>query len=264
MSSAAPEALQDLGVARGEDGVLVVTLQRPEVRNALRTRTLQELARVLEGAAADDGIGCVLLTGGPEVFAAGADVGELAARDLVGVMDDPRQPCWRAIAAFPKPLVAAVSGYCLGGGCELAMHADIIIAGEDAQFGQPEINLGIIPGAGGTQRLLRTVGKPLAMKMVLSGEFIDARTALAAGLAAEITPPGETIDRARALAARIARKPPLAVRQAKQVLLGALETPLQAGLDLERKAFTLLAATEDRAEGLAAFMEKRKPRFHGR
>ncbi|HSH44095.1 MAG TPA: enoyl-CoA hydratase-related protein, partial [Arenicellales bacterium] len=160
--------------------------------------------------------------------------------------------------------IAAVNGYALGGGCELAMQADIIIAGDNARFGQPEINLGIIPGAGGTQRLIRAVGKSLAMKMVLSGDMIDARTARDAGLVAEISPPELTLEKSLDLARVIAAKPPVAVRLAKDAMRQAFETALSAGLDYERKAFTILAATEDRNEGIAAFMARRKPRFTGR
>jgi enoyl-CoA hydratase len=182
----------------------------------------------------------------------------------VGVLNDPRVLHWRRIAQFPKPLIAAVNGFALGGGCELVMHADIVIAGDNAQFGQPEINLGIIPGAGGTQRLIRTVGKSMAMQLVLSGEFISAAQARDFGLVSEVTIPERTLERATELARKIATKPPIAVRQAKEVLLKAYETTLDSGLSLERKAFTLLAATEDRNEGIAAFMEKRKPNFTGK
>lgn len=255
---------RDILVERARAGVLLVTLNRPEARNALRTGLLRELAETLAAAAPDDDVRCVVITGGPTVFAAGADIRELAAMDTVAALADARPHHWRDIARFPKPIVAAVNGYALGGGCELAMHADIVIAAENAQFGQPEINLGIIPGAGGTQRLIRTVGKPLAMKMVLAGEWIDAHTALAAGLVAEVTPKERTIERALELAATIAGKPPVAVREAKQLLLQSFEMPLQAALDAEHKVFSLLAATEDRAEGLAAFLEKRKPEFTGR
>ncbi|WP_440995760.1 2,3-dehydroadipyl-CoA hydratase PaaF [Arhodomonas sp. SL1] len=255
---------EDIVVATTAEHVLQITLNRPKARNALRTNLLRELAEALDAAAADDDVRAVVLTGGEKVFAAGADIGELAALDLKGVVEDARPGYWQRIAQFPKPLIAAVNGYALGGGCELAMHADIIIAGDDAEFGQPEINLGILPGAGGTQRLIRTVGKPLAMKMVLAGERIDARTALTAGLVAEVTAREATIERAEALAKAIAAKPPMAVRQAKDVLLKAFDTDLTAGLRLERQAFTILAATEDRAEGLSAFMEKRKPQFKGR
>ncbi|MGD8710307.1 MAG: 2,3-dehydroadipyl-CoA hydratase [Ectothiorhodospiraceae bacterium] len=257
-------AYEDILVDHTGDGVLQVTLNRPQARNALRTQLLEELADCLDAATTDDSVRCVVLTGGPKVFAAGADIKELAALDAVGVTRDRRPACWQRIARFRKPIVAAVNGYALGGGCELVMHADIVIAAEDAQFGQPEINLGIIPGAGGTQRLIRTVGKPLAMKMVLSGEWIDAPTAREAGLIAEITPRELTIERAHEIARRIASKPPVAVEQAKEVMLQAFETGLTEGLALERKAFAILAATEDRAEGLAAFMEKRKAEFKGR
>jgi len=180
------------------------------------------------------------------------------------VLNDARPAIWRRIYQFPKPLIAAVNGFALGGGCELAMHADIIIAGDNAQFGQPEINLGIIPGAGGTQRLIRTVGKSLAMKLVLSGEFIGAEEARQSGLVAEVTIPEMTIERALKLAKTIAKKPPLAVKQAKDVLLKAFETDLDAGLQYERKAFTVLSGTEDRNEGINAFLEKRKPHYRGR
>nr|AIK66557.1 putative enoyl-CoA hydratase I [Arhodomonas sp. Seminole] len=255
---------EDIVIEETTDHVLQITLNRPDARNALRTNLLRELAEALDAAAADEAVRAVVLTGGDKVFAAGADIGELAALDLKGVVEDPRPGYWQRIAQFPKPLIAAVNGYALGGGCELAMHADIIIAADNAQFGQPEINLGIIPGAGGTQRLIRTVGKSLAMKMVLAGEWIDAGTALAAGLAAEVTPREATLERAHALAGKIATKSPMAARQAKDVLLKAFDTELSAGLRLERQAFTILAATEDRQEGLDAFMEKRKPEFKGR
>ncbi|GAB4351152.1 MAG: 2,3-dehydroadipyl-CoA hydratase [Gammaproteobacteria bacterium] len=247
-----------------DEGVAVLTLNRPDARNALNNALLSEVAAALDEAAADEAVRVAVVTGGPKVFAAGADIKEMAALDLVGVMNDPRPGYWRRIATFPKPLIAAVNGYALGGGCELVMHADIVIAGQGAQFGQPEINLGIIPGAGGTQRLIRAVGKSLAMKMVLSGEFIDAETALRAGLVAEITEDDQTLARATALAQRIAGKAPVALRLAKEALLKAYDTTLEAGLAFERKAFTLLAGTEDRSEGINAFLEKRPPLFKGR
>jgi enoyl-CoA hydratase len=255
---------QDIIVETPEPGVQVITLNRPDVRNALRTVTLQEIADALGAADGDPDIRAVVLTGGGKVFAAGADIKEMAGTGPVDMIDDPRQGYRKRIDGFSKPLIAAVNGYALGGGCELAMQADIIVAGEDSRFGQPEINLGIIPGAGGTQRLIRAVGKSLAAKMVLSGEMIDAPTALAAGLVAEITPPELTVEKAVVLARTIAAKPPLAVRLAKDTLRKAFETSLSDGLDYERKAFAVLAGTEDRNEGLAAFMEKRKPDFKGR
>ncbi|TCO81261.1 short chain enoyl-CoA hydratase [Plasticicumulans lactativorans] len=254
----------DIVVDRPSPGVLAITLNRPDALNALRNALLAELAATLDAAAGDDDVRCVVLGGGPKVFAAGADIKEMAALDVVGVLNDCRPGYWAAIRRFPKPIVAAVNGFALGGGCELAMLADIIVAGDNARFGQPEINLGIIPGAGGTQRLVRAVGKPLAMKLVLTGESIDARTALAAGLVAEVTVPELTQERALAIARGIAAKPPIAVRLAKECVLKAFELSLESALDAERKAFALLAATEDRREGIAAFVEKRQPEFKGR
>ncbi|WP_417532610.1 2,3-dehydroadipyl-CoA hydratase PaaF [Marinobacterium stanieri] len=255
---------QDILVSDISSGVLTITLNRPEAYNALRTQLLSEVAEVLDQAAQNDDVRAVVITGNEKVFAAGADIKEMAALDAVGVLNDPRVLHWRRIAQFSKPLIAAVNGFALGGGCELVMHADIVIAGDNAQFGQPEINLGIIPGAGGTQRLLRTVGKSMAMQLVLSGEFISAAQARDFGLVSEVTIPERSLERATELARKIATKPPIAVRQAKEVLLKAYETTLDSGLSLERKAFTLLAATEDRNEGIAAFMEKRKPNFTGK
>lgn len=255
---------QDILVSEPDAGVVTITLHRPEAHNALRSNLLCEIATVLDLADADEAVRAVVITGGEKVFAAGADIKEMAALDVVGVMNDPRPSYWRRIAQFPKPLIAAVNGYALGGGCELMMHCDIVIAGDNAQFGQPEINLGIIPGAGGTQRLLRTVGKSMAMQLVLSGEFIGAQQARDFGLVSEVTLPEMSYTRALALAKTIARKPPIAARLAKESLLKAYETTLETGLNLERKAFTLLAATEDRNEGIAAFMEKRRPNFQGK
>ena len=253
----------DLLVDAPESGVLTIRLNRPQAHNALRTQTLAEIVTILDEAREDDAIRCIVITGSEKVFAAGADIREMADLDMVGVMKNKRPQYWAAISAFPKPILAAVNGYCLGGGCELAMHADIVIAGNDAKFGQPEINLGIMPGAGGTQRLIRAVGKPLAMKMVLSGEMINADTALQAGLVAEVTQPELSLSRAQALAKTIAQKAPLAVQLAKESVLQAFETPLSAGLEFERKAFVALAATHDRQEGIAAFTERRRPDFKG-
>lgn len=252
-----------LAVHTPEAGVRLITLQRPEALNALNTELLGELAAELDAAERDPEIRVVVLTGSRKAFAAGADIKEMAERDLVGILNDPRVSHWQRIAAFSKPLIAAVNGFALGGGCELAMHADILIAGDDARFGQPEINLGIMPGAGGTQRLLRAVGKPLAMQMVLTGEAIDARHAQRAGLVSEVTQPEFTVERALAVARSIAAKAPLAVRLAKEALLKAQDTDLASGLRFERHAFTLLAGTADRDEGIRAFQEKRKPAYQG-
>lgn len=253
----------DIRAERVGAHVLRVTLNRPELRNALRTQTLAEIAQALETAEADPTIRAVLLTGGSKVFAAGADINELAAHDAVSIQTDSRPKHWAALRRFPKPIVAAVNGFCLGGGCELAMHADIVVAGLDARFGQPEINLGIIPGAGGTQRLTWAVGKSLAMRMVLTGEMIDAETARVHGLVAETCQPELTLERAQTLAETIATKPPLAVRAAKEAVLKSFESGLEAGLTHERKCFAALFATADFREGVAAFREKRRAQFQG-
>jgi enoyl-CoA hydratase len=247
-----------------QDGVLELTLNRPQERNALSTPLLQALVERLGSAAADEAVRVVILAGGDKVFAAGSDLAEMAAKDLPTTLVDQRAALFAAIARFPKPLLAAVRGYALGGGCELAMHADIIIAGESARFGQPEINLGIMPGAGGTQRLTRAVGKSLAMKLILSGEAITAAEALNAGLVAEVTGDDACLPRTRELARKIAAKAPLALLLAKDAVLQAFETPLAAGMALERRNFVILAGTADRREGIAAFLEKRPPRFAGR
>jgi enoyl-CoA hydratase len=245
-------------------GVLEILLHRPEVRNAISTPLLRELVSVLGDAESDAAVGAVVITGGESVFAAGADLSEMAARDMQGILLEERPRLYQAIARFPKPLLAAVCGYALGAGCELAMHADIIIAGQSAQFGQPEIRLGIMPGAGGTQRLTRAVGKSLAMKMVLAGELVGADEARAAGLVAEVVSDAECLPRAHALAEKIAGMAPLAVRLAKDAVLQVFDTGLQAGLALERRNFTVLAGTDDRNEGIRAFFEKRKPDWTGR
>ena len=258
------ENYQDILLDRSRAGVLLMTLNRPDARNALRADMLREISVALRSAAEDDAVRAVVITGGEKIFAAGADIKEMARLGPIDTLTDVRPDYWKTIAAFPKPLLAAVNGYALGGGCELAMHADIVIAGAGAHFGQPEINLGTIPGAGGTQRLIRTVGKALAMKMVLSGEMIDAGAALAAGLAAEVTPDEQTITRALALAEIIAAKSSLAVRLAKEAMLKSFELGLESGLNLERKSFSLLAASADRQEGIAAFLERRPPVFSGR
>lgn len=255
---------QDILVTEPTSGVMTITLNRPQARNALCNNLLREIAEVLDSTINNDNVRAVVITGGEKVFAAGADIKEMAELDVVGVMNDIRPAYWRRIAQYPKPLIAAVNGFALGGGCELMMHCDIVIAGDNAQLGQPEINLGIIPGAGGTQRLLRTVGKSMAMQLVLSGEFINAGQAREFGLVSEVTIPEMSYPRALKLARTIAAKPPIAVRLAKESLLKAYETTLETGLNLERKAFTLLAATEDRNEGIAAFMEKRHPNFQGK
>jgi enoyl-CoA hydratase len=256
--------LQFLLAETFSEGVLLIRLNRPEALNALNTGLLGELATLLDNAATDPQVRALVITGSDKAFAAGADVREMAQLDAVGVLQDARVRHWARIAAFPKPLIAAVNGFALGGGCELVMHADIVVAGHSALFGQPEINLGIIPGAGGTQRLIRTVGKALASHMVMTGEPISAERARQAGLVSEITEPELTLERALAVAQTLATKAPLALEQAKDVLARAQESHLGSGLAYERKAFCLLAATEDRNEGISAFLEKRTPTYNGR
>jgi len=256
--------VQDIVVDRPAAGVVRIRLHRPDFRNALRTRTLGEIAAELDAANADGATRVVVLTGGLDCFAAGADVREMAPLGPIDILTHERQRHWRAIATFPKPLVGAVCGYALGGGCELALCCDILVAGNNAKFGQPEVNLGMIPGAGGTQRLARTVGKALTMQMVLTGMPISAQAALAAGLVVEVDEPESALARAVEIASIIATKPALAVRLAKEAVLRAFETPLTEGLAAEKQAFALLAASHDRNEGIAAFLEKRAPVFTDR
>lgn len=244
--------------------VLTLTLNRPQARNALNNALLTLIAEALEAAQQDESIGAVVITGNERFFAAGADLKEMASRDMPATLNDPRPQLWARIERFPKPLIAAVNGYALGAGCELALLSDIIVAGDNARFGLPEITLGIMPGAGGTQRLIRSVGKALAYRMVLSGEAIDAPQALRAGLVAEVHPAALTLEYAQKLAASIARHAPLALQAAKNALQQAQNSGLSQGLQQERQLFTLLAATEDRQEGIAAFLEKRSAEFKGR
>jgi enoyl-CoA hydratase len=264
MSGVIVNQYEDIEVSLRSGGVVLIRLSRPASRNALRNATLAEIVDVLDTVARDNEIGAVVITGALSYFAAGADLKEMAALGPVELLADARPAYWKRLAAFPKPLLAAVNGYALGAGCELAMTVDIVIAGQGAQFGQPEINLGIIPGAGGTQRLVRAVGKSRAMQMLLSGEPIDAACAQQCGLVSEVVPDDQVLARTLELAQLIANKAPLAVRAAKEAVLMAYETALAPALEAERKSFVLLAASEDRNEGIAAFLEKRRPRFEGR
>jgi len=255
--------MSDLIVTR-QGRVLLLTLNRPAARNALNNALLSELAITLEAAANDSEISVCVISGNERFFAAGADLNEMAEKDLAATLNDIRPQLWARINAFSKPLIAAVNGYALGAGCELALLCDLVIAGENARFGLPEITLGIMPGAGGTQRLIRSVGKSLASKMVLTGESITARQALAAGLVSDLYPDALTLEYALQQAALMARHSPLALQAAKQALRQSQEVALQAGLAQERQLFTLLAATEDRREGIDAFLQKRTPDFKGR
>jgi enoyl-CoA hydratase len=253
----------DILIDHPAEHVLRITLNRPDARNALRTHLLHELAEAFQQADQEDDVRCVILTGGEKVFAAGADVREIAEKTSTDVLTDKRIAFWQSIRDFRKPLIAAVNGYCLGGGNELAMLCDIIVAGESAQFGQPEIKLGLIPGAGGTQRLTAALGKAKAMKYILTGEFISAGEALSSGLISEVhaNPEGRAIE----LATMIASKSPIASQQAKEVIRKAVEgQDFENGLAAERYAFGRLFETEDLHEGIAAFLEKRQPEFKGR
>jgi enoyl-CoA hydratase len=249
---------------RPAEGIAVVRLDRPEARNALDPATREQLAAHFRDLAADDSVRCAVIAGSDTVFCAGADLKAMASMSAAEMMLHGTHLTWAPIKDFPKPLIAAVNGWALGGGCELALHADIIVAGEGARFGQPEIRVGIMPGAGGTQRLVRAVGKYKAMTMLLTGEQVGAREAEAMGLVSEVVPDGEVIERALALARTIAALPPIAVRKIKEVVAHGADLPLEAALALERQAFQLLFGTEDQAEGMAAFLEKRPPAFRGR
>jgi len=245
-------------------GVLHVQLRRPRQYNALSAALLQELAAALEAATADPEVGCAVLSGDDRAFSAGADVKEMADQGLDAIDSPARQAAWSTVERWPKPLVAAVTGLCYGGGHELAMLADIVIAGQSARFAQPEIDLGILPGDGATQRLTRIAGKPLAMQMMLTGQPIDAATALRAGLVSEVAGDDAAVARALEIASVIAGKAPTAAGLVKQAVAAAHETTLSAGLQAERQAIRLAFTTRDQKEGMAAFLEKRAPRFRGR
>ena len=247
-----------------EGPVAIVTLNRPQQLNALSYGLIKELALALEALDQDADIRAIVLTGGEKVFAAGTDIKEMADATPFDDRLQGRLAFRDRINRISKPVIAAVSGLTLGGGCELAMCCDIIIASETARFGQPEVNLGIIPGSGGTQRLTRTVGKYRAMEMVLTGDFINAAEAHTLGLVAKVVPVEFLIEEAKGIAKKIAAKPPLAVKFAKEAVLKAFETSLGEGLEFERKSFYLLFASEDKREGMKAFIEKRKPEFKGK
>jgi enoyl-CoA hydratase/carnithine racemase len=249
---------------RPREGVALVRINRPQVRNALNMRVRELLTEHFTRLGGDDDVRCIVLTGNEEAFVAGADIGEMAELTPTEQMLRRTHLHWRAIASCSKPVIAAVNGYALGGGCELAMHADIIIAGEGAKFGQPEVRVGIMPGAGGTQRLTRAVGKFKAMKMVLTGEPVTAAEAEAMGLVSEVVADAEVLERALKMAERIAAMPPLAVMQIKEVLLAGQDASLETALMLERKAFQMLFDSRDQKEGMKAFAEKRRPRYEGR
>lgn len=247
-----------------EPPIAVVLLNRPEALNALNDEVMGSLVDTLEELDADNAIRCVVLGGSERAFAAGADIGQMAEASAMDMYEARRIDRWDAIRRVRTPLVAAVSGYCLGGGNELAMACDLIVASETARFGQPETGLGIIPGAGGTQRLTRAIGKAKAMDVILSGRFLEAEEAERAGLVARVVAKEAWLEEAKAVARAIAEKGPIGQRLAKESVNQAYESTLETGLDYERKALYLAFASEDAHEGLTAFTEKRKPDFKGR
>jgi enoyl-CoA hydratase len=247
-----------------EPPIATLTLNRPKVLNALSPELMHEVVTALAELDRDETVRAVVLTGGPKVFAAGADISDMAGRTAVEQLSRDQTGIWVGIASFSKPLIAAVNGYALGGGCELALTCDLIIAGETARFGQPEINLGVIPGAGGTQRWPRSAGKYAAMEAMLSGAPVTARRAYELGLVNKVVPAEMTLLLAQRMARQLAEKAPLALRMAKEAVLKAFESPLSEGLASERKSFYFLFATEDQKEGMRAFLEKRKGVFKGK
>jgi enoyl-CoA hydratase len=246
-----------------EEHIAVVILDRPQQLNALSTQLMNELVGALEELDADPEVRCVVLAGNERAFAAGADIDELADASAMDMLAQRRVGQWDSIRTLRTPLVAAVSGWCLGGGCELAMACDLIVASETARFGQPETGLGIIPGAGGTQRLTRAVGKAKAMDVILSGRFLDAREAERAGLVARVVAREAWLEEAKAVARAIATRGPVAQQLAKAAVNRSFDTTLEVGLDYERKQLYLAFASEDAREGLTAFTEKRDPDFKG-
>jgi enoyl-CoA hydratase len=251
-------------VERHSGDIVVLKINRPQVRNALnldvRTRLADEVAR----SSADETVRCIVITGSETVFAAGADIGEMADAGPVEVMSRNVQKYWRVLTDCPKPLIAAVEGFALGGGLELALCADIIVAGEGAKLGLPEVKVGILPGGGGTQKLARLVGRQRAMLLIMTGRMFSAAEALSMGVVSEIAPAGQALARALEIAGEIAAMPPISVMQIKEIVNAGLNAPLETALMLERKAFQLQFATRDQKEGMQAFLEKRKPKFEGK
>jgi len=256
--------MQDTILTNKEGHVGVCTLNRPEVLNALNIELMDTLIERLEGFDADPDIRVIVIAGSEKAFAAGADIGEMANASLVEISERNNLARWKRIASVGKPIIAAVSGFALGGGCELAMHCDMIVASESAQFGQPEIKLGVIPGAGGTQRLTRAVGKFRAMEIIMTGRFMTAGEAFDAGLVTRVVSKEQFFEEAMQLAREIAKMPPLALKAAKEAILAVANTTLSMGLEYERRLFYSLFATEDQKEGMKAFQEKRKPEFKGK
>lgn len=257
------EAEAQLGVDRSAESFWVLTLNRPEHKNALRTSLLSEIAAVLETAGTDINVRAVVITGGDTVFAAGADINEMAQMSALDAACDVRPSLWARIRAFEKPLIAAVNGFCLGAGNELLLRCDLAVAGPGAQFGQPEINVGIMPGAGGAALLPRFVGEKRAARMAMLGDFLSAEEAFQAGLVSHLSD-GDPVATAKALAQKLAKKPPLALKAIKDALRKSHDMTADEALSFERKHFSLLFSSSDKQEGVDAFLEKRKPIFSGR
>jgi len=249
---------------RPAEGVLLLRINRPDARNALNMDVRRALAAELNAAAEDASVRAAVITGSEKAFAAGADLREMRDLGPIEAMQRGTHKLWDQIAAFPKPLIAAVNGFALGGGCELALHCDIIIAGESAKFGQPEVKVGILPGGSGTQRLVRAIGKYKAMLMILTGEIIDAREASEMGLVSRVVADDQVVEHTVQMAANIAKLAPVALELAKEAVLAGQDASLATGLSLERKALWLAFATEDKREGMSAFLEKRSPNFKGK
>lgn len=256
----------ELLIVQVEDGIGTITLNRPDVLNALNNQVFTELAQATEEMAQNEAVRVVIITGGDKVFAAGADIGQLAKTNTVEAAqtNKPSSRAFKLIENIPKPVIAAVAGYALGGGCELALTADVRIAADTAQFGLPEIKLGIIPGAGGTQRLPRLIGAARAKELIFSGDFISAEEAWRIGIVNKVVPTDQLFDSARKMAKRFASRGAVALRMAKSCVNEGLRMDLEAGLQFENKCFSVLCATEDKKEGIEAFLEKRKPNFQGR
>ncbi|MEM0117189.1 MAG: enoyl-CoA hydratase-related protein [Conexivisphaerales archaeon] len=248
-----------------EPPIAVIKLKRPEAMNALNSQVVKELVQALNEIETDEDVRCLVLTGDDRAFSAGADIKEMVGMSMVDMVKTKHFfPLWDKIGHYPKPIVAALSGYVLGGGLELAMSCDILVAAEGTRLGQPEINIGVMPGGGGTQRLTRVVGKYKAMEMILTGSMITAEEAKSYGLVNRVVPKEIYLAEAKKMAKEIAEKAPIAVRLAKEAVLKAYETSLNEGLDFERKHFFMLFSTEDMKEGMNAFIEKRKANFKGR
>lgn len=258
-------AYENIIVSKPEEGIGLIQLNRPKRLNALNQQTFDELIPALQDFEGDDSVRVVILTGNERAFAAGADVTEMQGVTAPQSMKsgEARYFQWEYLRKYPKPLIAAVNGWCLGGGNELAMSCDMLIAGDNAKFGQPEINLALLPGAGGTQRLTHAVGKVVAMEMVLAGRFLSAQEACALGLVNRVVPPELTLKKALEVARAVADKAPVSVRLAKEAVLKAFELPLAEGLKFERRNFYTLFDTDDKEEGISAFLEKRDPQWKG-